>query len=224
MATEPDPGLLELARNGAHDEIRKILRNRSGVGQHQMATIAALRERMVEAQLQALIAVANAKPPGNIIVQDTRYFEDLIQSGDHRDLWLLTPRKFEELVAEIWSRLGYEVELTAQTRDGGRDIIAIRRAEARIKVLIECKRFTLPHKVSVDIVRALLGVKMHEGASTAILATTSSVSRDAQKFVDAHEWELEARDHKGVMEWIRAARGFVQKPDSFLWTPDWEQG
>ncbi len=42
----------------------------------------------------------------------------------------LSSRQFEELIAEIWSRFGYTVELTARTRDGGRDVIAVRNAEA----------------------------------------------------------------------------------------------
>ena len=50
-------------------------------------------------------------------------------------------RKFEELVAELFSGFGYEVELTQKTRDGGKDIIAIcNRHEIKSKYLIECKR------------------------------------------------------------------------------------
>ncbi len=49
-------------------------------------------------------------------------------------------RKFEELVAEIFHNFGYKVELTQQTRDGGKDIIAISNENAiRNKYLIECK-------------------------------------------------------------------------------------
>lgn len=40
----------------------------------------------------------------------------------------LKDRKFEEVMAEIYSKLGYKVELTKATRDGGKDII-IRRPE-----------------------------------------------------------------------------------------------
>jgi hypothetical protein len=56
------------------------------------------------------------------------------------ELRLIDRRKFEEVVAEIFDGFGYEVELTKQTRDGGKDIIAIKRCEANLKFLIECKR------------------------------------------------------------------------------------
>jgi hypothetical protein len=40
-------------------------------------------------------------------------------------------RTLEEIVAELFDNFGYEVELTKRTRDGGRDIIAIRHSTAR---------------------------------------------------------------------------------------------
>ena len=39
----------------------------------------------------------------------------------------LSPRKFEELVAELFSDMGYEVVLTPATRDGGFDFKAFRK-------------------------------------------------------------------------------------------------
>lgn len=122
-----------------------------------------------------------------------------------RELLLLNPRQFEELVAEIWKRFGYVVELTSKTRDGGRDIIAIKEAEANFRVLIECKRYEHQNKVGVGIVRELYGVKTDEGASKAILATTSTFSRAAKEFFARHLWELEPRDYEGVVQWIKLA-------------------
>ena len=49
-----------------------------------------------------------------------------------RRLYELKPRQFEELVAEIWDAFGFEVELTQQTRDGGKDILAIRKTPERL--------------------------------------------------------------------------------------------
>jgi hypothetical protein len=39
----------------------------------------------------------------------------------------LEPRQFEELIAELFSRMGYVVELTNRTRDGGKDICALKK-------------------------------------------------------------------------------------------------
>ena len=68
-------------------------------------------------------------------------FDRLIASlcGRPEELYSLSPRRFEELIAEVCHRMGYKVELTPATRDGGRDIVATRYAETRSQVLIECK-------------------------------------------------------------------------------------
>jgi restriction system protein len=98
----------------------------------------------------------------------------------------LDSRQFEELVAEIWRKLGYDTELTTRTKDGGRDIIAVRKIEANVRFLIECKRYHPTNKVGVELVRALYGVRMHEKATKGILATTSTFTRGAKHFLDDH--------------------------------------
>jgi restriction system protein len=122
-----------------------------------------------------------------------------------QELLTLDSRQFEELVAEIWRSLGYETELTARTKDGGRDIIAVRKFEAKVRFLIECKRYDPSHKVGVELVRALYGVRMHEKATKGILATTSTFTRGAKAFFNDHLWELEPRDFDGVVDWIKLA-------------------
>lgn len=122
-----------------------------------------------------------------------------------QELLLLEPRQFEELVAEIWRKLGYETELTARTKDGGRDVVAVRRLEASVRFLIECKRYNPSHKVGVELVRGLYGVTAHEKATKGILATTSTFTRGAKAFFDDHIWELEPRDFDGVVDWVKLA-------------------
>ncbi len=118
------------------------------------------------------------------------------------DLRIINRRKFEELVAEFFVGFGYEVELTQRTRDGGKDIIAIRRQEVDTRFLIECKRPDPGNPVGVSTVRELYGVKVHDGASKAILATTTYFTLDARIFFDTHRWELEPRDFDALQAWI----------------------
>lgn len=115
-------------------------------------------------------------------------------------------RKFEELIAEIFSGFGYEVELTKQTRDGGRDIIAVRQREVHTRYLIECKRPEPRTPIGVRPVRELFGVKTDEKATKAILATTAFFTQDALLFFDRNRWELEPRDFDGVIEWLEMYR------------------
>jgi len=124
-------------------------------------------------------------------------------------LYDIDPRKFEELIAHIFSLHGFNVQLTKQTRDGGRDIIAIRSdLEIRSKYIIECKRYAINNPVSVELVRALYGVQMQEGANKAVLATTSRFSPDACNFATAKnttEWSLELKDFDDIRQWVSAA-------------------
>jgi hypothetical protein len=126
-------------------------------------------------------------------------------ASDPKRLFEFSPRQFEELVADIWRRFGYCVELTSHTTDGGRDIIAIKQAEVNLRVLIECKRYSMANKVGVQVVRSLFGVKTDEKATKAILATTSRFTSGAKDFFGRHIWELEPRDFDGVVDWVKLA-------------------
>lgn len=118
------------------------------------------------------------------------------------DMRTMDRRRFEHLIAELFSGFGYEVELTKRTRDGGKDIVAIKRAELDLRFLIECKRPDPGNPIGVSTVRELYGVKADDEASKAILVTTTYFTPDAKAFSDRHKWELELRDYDAIREWI----------------------
>ena len=120
-------------------------------------------------------------------------------------LFQISPRKFEEIIADVFFKRGFEIELTKSTRDGGRDIIAFYdHMNIKTKYLIECKRYAKTNKVSIGIVQRLFGVKMAEAANKAILATTSTFTRDARHFASSHVWDLDLKDYEHIMAWIKA--------------------
>ena len=125
---------------------------------------------------------------------------DALKSIPHSD-----HRIFEELVAEIFLCFGYNVELTKKTRDGGKDVIALRKSDGKVveKILIECKHCN--DKVDIDVIRNLLGVAVceEELPTGLIVATTSTFSADAQKLSPkAIKIELERRDYEDILKWI----------------------
>ncbi len=139
------------------------------------------------------------------LIQVVGFLDRRLMEEFHRTPELLKTmerRQFERLVAEIFDGFGYDVELTQRTRDGGKDIVAIRRREIETRLLIECKRPDPGNAVDVSIVRELLGVKVDDGATKAILATTARLTRDAKAFVEKHRWELEAAEYDRVVAWI----------------------
>jgi hypothetical protein len=115
----------------------------------------------------------------------------------------LEPRRFEELVAEIYRDHGWDVELTAQTRDGGFDIVAVRRSvPSNLRILIEAKRYDPNRLVSVGIVRSLYGIRQVQRASQVVLATTSYVSREAKRqFSSVIPWELDLLERDKILHW-----------------------
>jgi Restriction endonuclease len=76
---------------------------------------------------------------------------------------------------------------------------------AETRYLIECKRYAEARKVGIAPVRSLYAVKTHERATKALLATTSTFTRDATDFWRQHRWELELKDYTGVLDWAKLA-------------------
>lgn len=96
----------------------------------------------------------------------------------------LTSRDFEEMMAKLFAKMGYSVELTKKTRDGGKDIYIAKKNEiGKFLFLVECKKYAPNNPVGVDVVRNLYGVMgMEERKPTGgIIATTSHFTRDAQQ-------------------------------------------
>lgn len=96
----------------------------------------------------------------------------------------LTDRDFEIVMAEIYNKLGYKVELTKKTRDGGKDII-IRKPETLGDFLyyVECKKYAAKRHIGVGLVKNLVGTVEADRVNGGILATTSYFTSDARKFI-----------------------------------------
>jgi len=122
------------------------------------------------------------------------------------DIWKVTSDRFERIIAEIMHGFGYEVELTQKTRDGGKDIIAVKKDNLGVptRYIVECKRYSPSRPIRVEMVRALYGVKQEQRADHAILATTSYFTQDAVKFCRSPAvWNLHPRDFDAIKEWMK---------------------
>lgn len=148
------------------------------------------------------------------IIQTSNRISELIIkkiSQNPQKLKYLDRRLFEEIIAEFFDKFGYNVELTSPTRDGGRDVIAIKHKEVKVKYLIECKRPDPHNKIGIEPVRALYGIKTDEKATKAILATTTSFTKPAMVMFNNHEWEMEPRDYDGIVIWVKEYMKIVKK-------------
>lgn len=118
-------------------------------------------------------------------------------------LYDLHPRKFEELIASILEDLGFDVELTKATRDGGTDIIAsIKNKLWDILAYVECKRHSPENKVGVGIVRKVVGVHALRKPAKSMIVTTSFFSKNAKEEAKIMENDLDLRDYENIKQWL----------------------
>jgi hypothetical protein len=138
---------------------------------------------------------------------DAEFLKELAHRPDL--VYQLAPRKFEELIAELLFRHGYDVELTPFSKDGGVDIWAAKRESVGCFLYaVQCKHHTPGNRVGVGMVRELYGVVERERATAGILATTTGFTRGAVELQQALWTRLSLRDYYGVLDWLHEA-GFT---------------
>ena len=121
-------------------------------------------------------------------------------------LYTLTPRQFEELMADLLSGRGYSVELTGQGRDGGVDIYATRSSDEGLTlVIVQCKRNAADNKVGEPVVKQLFADVELRDATRGLIATTSTFTSGALAVIEQLKYRLAGADADLVREWIRRA-------------------
>ena len=101
----------------------------------------------------------------------------------------LSGLEFEKLCQDLLKRLGFDVETTKQSGDGGIDLIAYNHQPFYSgKYIVQCKRYT--GSVGEPIVRDLYGVIMAEHANKGILITTGHFTMSASRFAQNKNIEL----------------------------------
>jgi len=162
----------------------------------------------IEVSTFDLVEHAQEEPAQRIILlNEVPKAQQLILSiyNDHQQLYQLHPRDFEEMIAELMRKQGWDVKLTKQTRDQGVDIVALQyRGESPYKAVIECKRNAPNRKVGVEILRGFQSVILTQQANKGIIFTSSYFSADAKKYQKQHlPYLLELKDYNNIIDWIK---------------------
>lgn len=179
--------LSSLLKSGDHSSIDDLLSGRvyefsTGIALPQPEIITAVKPRIISAT-DHMVAKLRKQP---------------------RSIYNLEPRQFEELLAHLLTDMGWEVELTKATGDGGKDILAYLDTEVgKMLCLVEAKRYREDRKVGVDLVRSLYGTLYDHRASSAMLVTTSSFTAGAKEFQQRYEYQLALRDYGDIVQWIQ---------------------
>ena len=111
--------------------------------------------------------------------------------GSPGSLAALSPQGFEQLVADLFSAMGYQVRLTPQSRDQGVDVYAKRiSASGTESLAIQCKHY-LNRVVGVEHARALYGVvHAQQSITRGVLVTSGDFSRECREFAQGKRIDL----------------------------------
>jgi restriction system protein len=130
---------------------------------------------------------------------DKRFIEQgyvLSDIDPRQNLMELTPSEFENLVSNLFGKMGLETKLTRTSKNGDIDAVAFdTRQILGGKVVIQAKRYK--DTIGVSAVRDLYGTMLNEDASKGIIVATSSHGPDAYEF--GKDKPLELIDDGGLL-------------------------
>lgn len=116
----------------------------------------------------------------------------------------LNPRVFEETVAELLRRMGYETILTPRSGDHGRDVIAsLKTPTAQMLMLVECKRFAANRLVGPEPIARIWIRLFDDKANMAMVVTTSDFQPVAKREATSKGYQLSLKHGEEFMEWVR---------------------
>lgn len=105
------------------------------------------------------------------------------------DIDLMSGYQFEDVLARLYSGMGYEVSRTRASRDQGADLILTRLGE---RAVVQAKRYDC--KVSNKAIQEVVAARAHYQATRAIVATSSYFTPAASQLARSNCVELVDRD------------------------------
>ncbi len=125
--------------------------------------------------------------------------------SDHNELARirgLSPKEFEDYIADLFNRLGYRAHAVGGPNDKGIDVIAEKDGR---KHYIQCKKYFKAGKVGLEEVRSFYGAIVSEMANgKSFFITTSKFTLPAEQFAD--DKPIELVDGIGLLKYIKLAK------------------
>ena len=103
----------------------------------------------------------------------------------------------------MFKAMGYDVELTKATRDGGADLVCLRNQNGiPFRFAVEVKRYKESRPITVGLLRSFVGANEQFHADKLLYVTTSFYTRSALEFADKYASHLLAlKDYEHMREW-----------------------
>jgi len=114
-------------------------------------------------------------------------------------------REFEELIADLLESDGYQVQLGPGTKDGGKDIIAMKELEGHgwFMSVWQAKKLRPGKKVELSVIRELADTRQKQNASKGIIVTSTYLTRGALDRVTEDRFLLGKVDRDDLLQWIQ---------------------
>lgn len=120
---------------------------------------------------------------------------------------------FEALMAELFARRGFDVDLYRGTKDNGIDFLRVNPdQEDPIIVCVQCKHPDKVgpggkrHSLPVTTVREIYGVAKAHDLDGCIAITSSTYTSEAKKFADLKPEEISVASAENIIKWVRQYR------------------
>lgn len=119
----------------------------------------------------------------------------------------MSPRKFEEFIAHIFEVLGFEVELTQCTRDGGADLLCLKSLHGiPFRLAVEVKRYK-DNPITVSLVKSFVGSNKIFQANKLLYITTSRYTAPAVEYAEKYASNLlSLKQYEQIQEWCKEIR------------------
>ena len=142
--------------------------------------------------------------PSQEVITSVKILDDTLLKKAMRDPQIVhkfSPREFEKMICELLSKQGYDVTLTKQTRDGGKDIIVLRKSMlGEFCIYVECKKYDKTRPISVGLVRELYGTVEADKATAGMMITTSYFSKAAKEFTEQIKHRMTLKDYNDLVQ------------------------
>lgn len=117
----------------------------------------------------------------------------------------LSSYEFECVIARMFEKQGFSIEITPKTRDGGKDIFIAKQGLASFLFYVECKKYAPDKPVGIDIIQRLYGVISAEKANGGFIATTSYFTKSAKNYIQEYnlDHQLTLQDYNTISDILK---------------------
>jgi len=125
----------------------------------------------------------------------------------------LSKSQFQELMAELFARMGFHIDLYRLSKDDGIDFLSVRIDKGDpIIFCVQCKHPDQAksgksrRRLTVPTVREIYGVAKANDLHGCVAITSSTYTPEAKRFADLKPEEIQVADAQDVIDWVKKYR------------------